>query len=353
MRILITGGCGFVGSNLATLFKDRYPSIELVCFDNLYRRGSELNLKRILQNGIEFVHGDIRNKGDLKRVKAVDIVIDAAAEPSAFAGAGSDLEYVIDTNLNGTINTLYAAREWKAAFIFLSTSRVYPYNQIEKIDLLTTETRFKISKNQSISGVSENGLSEKFPLNGVRSIYGATKLSSEFIIQEFAKNFSINAVINRCGVLTGPHQMGKVDQGVVVLWMARHFWKGSLGYHGFGGTGLQVRDILHVKDLFYLVDYQIKNISKYHGNIFNVGGGNDVSVSLKELTKICENITGNSIDIVNNDEDKPGDIPLYITDNSKITHETGWVPQIGVNQIMEEIFNWIKYNEKDLRPILS
>jgi CDP-paratose 2-epimerase len=353
MRILITGGCGFVGSNLAVLLKEHYSSIDIVCFDNLNRRGSEINLKRILSLGIEFVHGDVRHKEDLKRVKPVDLIIEAAAEPSVLAGSGNDIEYTIDTNLNGTINTLYVAKEWNAGFIFLSTSRVYPYDQIANINLSSTKDRFEISKNQSITGISDKGFSERFPLEGIRSIYGATKLSSEYIIQEFCKNFSMNAVINRCGVLTGPYQMGKIDQGVVVLWMARHYWKGKLGYYGFGGTGLQVRDVLHVRDLFKLIDHQIKNISQYDGNIFNVGGGTDVSVSLKELTQICENLTGNRIDIIQANEDRPGDIPVYITDNSKITAATGWKPEISVNQIMTEIYDWIHINEKDLRPILS
>ena len=353
MRILITGGCGFVGSNLAMLFKERYPSYHIICFDNLNRRGSELNLRRLLNYGIEFVHGDIRQKDDLKRVGQVDLIIEAAAEPSVLAGASGDIEYLIDTNLNGTINALYMANQWKAGFIFLSTSRVYPYDQLEKIKYTVGETRFKISNNQSIEGLTENGLTESFPLEGVRSLYGATKLSSEYLIQEFCKNFGLNAVINRCGVLTGPYQMGKIDQGVVVLWMARHYWKGNLGYIGFGGEGLQVRDMLHVRDLFELVDIQVRNLKQYNGQIFNVGGSNDVSVSLKELTTWCETITGNVININKVSENRPADIPIYLTDNSKITAHTGWKPTISTEQILSEIFKWIHENEKDLRPILA
>ncbi len=353
MRILITGGCGFVGSNLAMLFKERYPSFKIVCFDNLNRRGSELNLKRLLNHGIEFVHGDIRQKDDLKRVGEVDLIIEAAAEPSVLAGAGGDIEYLIDTNLNGTINALYMAKLWNAGFIFLSTSRVYPYDQLEQVKYTTGETRFEIADDQIIPGLTKNGLTEAFPLEGVRSLYGATKLSSEYLIQEFCKNFGLHAVINRCGVLTGPYQMGKIDQGVVVLWMARHFWKGNLGYIGFGGEGLQVRDMLHVRDLFELVDYQIKNLKKYSGQIYNVGGSTEVSVSLKELTNWCEKITGNRILINKVAENRPADIPIYLTDNTKITAETTWKPQIGTKQILTEIYNWIHENEKDLRPILA
>jgi len=353
MRILITGGCGFVGSNLAMLFKDRYPAYHIICFDNLNRRGSELNLRRILNHGIEFVHGDIRQKDDLKRIGHVDLIIEAAAEPSVLAGAGGDIEYLIDTNLNGTINALYLANKLNAGFIFLSTSRVYPYDQLEKINYKKGKSRFEISSNQTIPGLTISGISESFPLEGVRSLYGATKLSSEYLIQEFCKNFGLHAVINRCGVLTGPYQMGKIDQGVVVLWMARHYWKGSLGYIGFGGEGLQVRDMLHVKDLFELVDIQIKNLKKYSGQIFNVGGSTEVSISLNELTTWCEKITGNTITINKVVENRPADIPIYITDNGKITAETGWAPKIRTEQILSEVYQWIHENEKDLRPILA
>ncbi len=353
MKILITGGCGFVGSNLAILLKTRYPTYTIICFDNLSRRGSELNLKRLLAHDIKFIHGDIRHKADLQKTGPVNLIIEAAAEPSVLAGAGSDIQYLIDTNLNGTINALYMAKEWQAGFIFLSTSRVYPINNLEKIEYTQTDNRLVIADNQTITGITNKGINENFPLVGVRSLYGATKLSSEYLIQEFAYNFGIKAVINRCGVLTGPYQMGKIDQGVVVLWMAKHFWKGNLDYIGFGGQGLQVRDILHVTDVFELVDYQIKNINTYNGNIFNVGGGSQTSISLKELTLLCQNISGNTINITSKTENRHADIPIYITDNTKITSETNWKPTIGVTQIMTEIFEWIKKDEKDLKSILA
>ena len=125
MRILITGGCGFVGTNMAMLFKDRYPEYEIIVFDNLKRRGAELNLRLLLNKGIKFVHGDIRQKDDLKSVGQFDLLIEAAAEPSVLAGSANDLEYLVDTNLNGTINALYVAKIWGAGFVYLSTSRVY------------------------------------------------------------------------------------------------------------------------------------------------------------------------------------------------------------------------------------
>lgn len=352
-NILITGGAGFVGSALAFELKISNADLQIFCLDNLKRRGSELNIPRLKKAGIVFVHGDIRNKEDFDGLPPIDLIIEASAEPSVLAGINSSPDYLLNTNLVGTINCLNFALKNKSNFIFLSTSRIYPIKNIEKIAYEENATRFNIIKNQTLVGVSENGIDENFALNGTRSLYGASKLTSELIIQEYAETYGLKTVINRCGVLTGPWQMGKIDQGVVVLWAARHFWKKKLSYIGYGGTGKQVRDILHTKDLYRLIDWQINNINKINGEIYNVGGGTDVSVSLVELTHLCENITGNKILIDAVSETRQADIPVYITDNSKITSISGWKPEIKPFQIMTEIIDWIGKNEKDLESILN
>lgn len=351
--ILITGGCGFVGSNLCLQFKTKYPQSKVIAFDNLKRRGSELNISRLKNAGIEFIHGDIRIKSDLELVCKVDIIIDAAAEPSVLAGISESPDYLINTNFNGTYHTLELARKYNAAFIFLSTSRIYPIAALENISTTERSNRLEISENQCKDGISEYGISEKFPLDGARSLYGSSKLASELFVQEYQALFGIKTVINRCGVLTGPYQMGKVDQGVVVLWMARHFWKGKLSYIGYGGKGLQVRDILHIDDLFDLLDFQINNLDKVTGNIFNVGGGREISVSLKELTLYCEKITGNIIDIAEVPEARTADIPIYISDCRKVKNSCNWQPQRNVEKILTDIYTWIKENEEQLKPILN
>ena len=354
MKILITGGCGFVGSNLAVLFKQYYNHCEVYCLDNLSRRGSEINLKKVLASGGVFVHGDVRIRTDFERIPKVDIVIDAAAEPSVLAGkVPGELENLIDTNLNGTINTLHFAKQHQAAIIFLSTSRVYPYNTLAEANLVATESRFNLSNSQHYVGLSEKGVSESYPLEGVRSLYGVTKLASEYFVQEFNYNFGIPAVINRCGVLSGPYQMGKIDQGVIVLWMAKHFWKGKLSYIGYGGKGQQVRDVLHIRDLFRLLQWQISNLSIQKAQIFNVGGGIEYSVSLSELTSLCSSISGNSIEITSNTENRPGDLPIFVTDNSLITKFSNWKPEISVKTLLEEVHDWIVKDQESLKSILS
>jgi CDP-paratose 2-epimerase len=352
-KILITGGAGFVGSSLASSIKKKHPGYSITCMDNLKRRGSELNIPRLRELGINFLHGDIRNREDFDNVDAdTTTIIEASAEPSVMAGLAGSPDYLVNTNLMGTINCLYLAARLKSDFIFISTSRVYPIDSINKAAFSESDTRFSFDTNQQLKGISEKGIAEDFPIEGPRSLYGATKLASEFLLQEFQQFYNIRTVVNRCGVLTGPWQMGKVDQGVIVLWVARHFWKKELGYFGYGGKGKQVRDILHVDDLFNLIDYQVHHMDEMNGHLFNVGGGPEISVSLKELTAICEKVTGNKIPIKEVEEDRQADIRIYITDNSRVTNRTGWKPQTGVEQIVRDIYKWIQENEVLLKPIL-
>jgi len=353
MKYLITGGAGFVGSSLAIRLKNNYPKSQVICLDNLKRRGSELNLPRLRKLGVDFIHGDIRNKEDFSGIGEVDVIVECSAEPSVLAGYNSSAGYVVNTNLFGTVNCLEFARKSKAGFIMLSTSRVYPINPINSLNFSEAEARFELLDEQKLPGSSGEGITEEFPLTGVRSLYGATKLASELLILEYSEMYGIDAVINRCGVITGPWQFGKVDQGVVVLWVARHFWKQPLNYIGYGGEGKQVRDILHIDDLFRLIDLQVNRLEDMSGSTFNVGGGKDVSVSLRELTQLSEKYTGNSIPIEGIKENRQGDIRIYITDNANVFKATGWKPAIGMESIIEEISEWIKENKNKLEGVLA
>ena len=243
-KILITGGSGFVGSNLAVSSKLKYPKVKVIALDNLCRRGSELNIIRLKKNDIEFIHGDIRSPEDLELKEKIDLIIECSAEPSVLSGYGGSPGYVIDTNLTGSINCFELARKNKADIVFLSTSRVYPYGGINNLKVVEDDTRFKWQNEQdeNIKGWSEEGIDVNFPLEGPRSMYGATKLCSEIILKEYISMYGLRGVVNRCGVIAGPWQFGKVSQGVFTLWMLAHFFKKPLKYIGFGGCGKQVRD---------------------------------------------------------------------------------------------------------------
>lgn len=353
MVILVTGGAGFVGSNLALSFKSKYPDFRVICFDNLKRRGSELNLVRLRQANIEFIHGDLRVKSDLESVGEVDVIIDAAAEPSVLAGINEGLDYLIQTNFIGTCHLLDFANKHGATFIFLSTSRVYPIESLSEVNYGVSDSRFEIMKDQNLAGFTLQGVGEDFPLLGSRSFYGSSKLASELFVEEYNKISGLKTVVNRCGVISGPYQMGKVDQGLMVLWMAKHFWKKELSYIGFGGEGKQVRDVLHIDDLFELIDWQLHHIDSINGQTFNVGGGLRNSCSLLELTKLCQEVTGNEISISSVKDTRAADIPIYITNNAKVNQQTDWSPKRDLRLLLNDIHQWFLENEAQLKPILS
>jgi CDP-paratose 2-epimerase len=349
--VLVTGGAGFVGSAMALGLKASYPESRVIALDNLKRRGSELNLQRFREMDIEFVHGDIRNPEDLDpQVLAPNLILECSAEPSVLAGYSSP-GYVLQTNLVGTINCLELARKTGADFVFFSTSRVYPIERICQLKYIETDSRFQLTE-QDISGASVAGIAEDFPLEGARSLYGATKLASELLITEYAAAYGLRSVINRCGVLTGPWQMGKADQGVFALWMLAHYFERSLKYIGFGGSGKQVRDFLHIADLVDLVRLQLQHFDQIDGETFNVGGGHGNALSLLETTQICREISGRTIPVNASEEKRPGDIPIFITDIDKISRRLGWQPQRDAHQTLNDIYQWIDQWADVLQRIL-
>src|SRR6476469_3726400 len=314
-RILITGGAGFVGSNLALSFKRDRADATVIAFDNLKRRGSELALARLRAGGVEFMHGDVRSPGDLAQAGPADILIEASAEPSVFAGYQGDPNYIVETNLFGAAHCLEHARKHGAALVFLSTSRVYSIEALRALPLERGETRFTLKSGSQQPGLSAAGIAEGFSTGGHRALYGTSKLAAELLIEEYRAMYGLRTIVNRCGVISGPWQMGKVDQGFFVVWLARHLFGGRLGYTGFGGEGLQVRDVLHVSDLYDLVQLQLRDLPRYDGALFNVGGGRERSVSLRELTTMCRERSGREFELDMRAETAPADVPYYITDN--------------------------------------
>jgi CDP-paratose 2-epimerase len=173
------------------------------------------------------------------------------------------------------------------------------------------------------------------------------------LIEEYREAFGLRAIVNRCGVLTGPWQMGKVDQGVFVLWMAAHYFSKSLEYTGFGGSGKQVRDLLHIDDLIRLVTYQLEHFDDLEAEVFNVGGGANCSLSLLETTELCREISGRTIDIKQTPAERPADVAIFITDSTKVMQRTGWSPQKTAKSTLEDIYRWIRNNDSSLRSVLS
>jgi CDP-paratose 2-epimerase len=352
VRVLITGGAGFVGANVGVGLASRHPDWEVVALDNLHRRGSGLNLPRLEAASVRFLRGDVREPSDLMAVEAIDALVECSAEPSALAGLEGDTAYPVHTNLTGAYNCLELARRDGAQFLFLSTSRVYPFSTLNSIAYEETATRFELADAQEVPGVSPAGISERFPIDGPRTLYGATKLAAELLVTEYATAFDLMTVIDRCGVIAGPWQMGKVDQGVFTFWMLHHYFGKPLRYIGYGGEGKQVRDLLHVEDLIELIDEQLLDPGHWAGVTANVGGG-ERSLSLLETTRICRELTGNEVPIEADLETRYGDVPIYVSDCEMLFRHTSWRPRLSARRVLSDILDWIATNAEQVGEALG
>jgi CDP-paratose 2-epimerase len=352
MRVLVTGGAGFVGGSVAVHLAGR-RDCEVIALDNLRRRGSELILPRLAAAGVSFVHGDVREPADLAAVGPVDALVECSAEPSVLAGVDGGLDYLVRSNLVGAYNSLEHCRAHGAQLVFCSTSRVYPHTRLAGLALEETETRFVAAADQEQPGVSAAGISEAFPLDGPRTFYGATKLAAELLVAEYAHVFGLRTVVNRFGVIAGPWQMGKVDQGIVAFWLAAHRFGRPLSYIGFGGSGKQVRDVLHVDDAAALIVRELDEPDLFAGAVVNAGGGAAGSVSLLELTELCRAATGRETPVTSSDETRPGDVPWYVSDCGRLQTLCGWRPTRTPEQVVADVGTWVAEHEDDLRPVLA
>lgn len=351
-RILITGGAGFVGSNLAVALKGRHPRWDVIALDNLHRGGSALNLPRLRDSGVRFVEGDVRDPEALLTLPAPDVLVECSAEPSVLSGVDGDTAYLVHTNLTGAYNCLELVRRCGAGLVFLSTSRVYPTATLGAARVEEVETRLELAAEQPAAGISADGVSEDLSLSGARTLYGTTKLAAELLIEEYRAMFGVRAVVDRFGVIAGPWQMGKAEQGVFTHWMLCHHFGRPLSYIGYGGRGKQVRDLLHVDDAVDLIEEQLLDLAAWDGEVLNVGGGRDCSLSLLEATAICRDLTGNEVPIDVVGETRPGDVPVYISDCAALFGRTGWRPRRTPEEVLADIHGWIAANEERLAPIL-
>jgi CDP-paratose 2-epimerase len=337
MKILVTGGCGFVGTNLCLFFKKK--KFKIFSLDNLSKIGSTYNYNILKKNKIKNYKIDIKDYKKIIKLPKFDLIIDCCAE-AAVEISKKDIDRVVNTNLIGTLNILKKAKQDKTKIIFLSSSRVYSIESINKL--------VSINKKIKRPFISKFKINEKFNTTEPKSIYGLTKLASEMFIQEFSYAFGIKYLINRCGVISGPLQFGKVDQGFLSLWVWRHIIKKKLNYIGYGGHGNQIRDVIHILDLCELIEKQIKNMNKKYNLTFTVGGSNKSFTSLKNLTKICEKITNNKIKISKKPKTSIYDIPYYVSDNTSVSKTYNWSPKRNINDIVLDVFKWLSSNKSEL-----
>jgi len=344
MKLLITGILGFVGSNLAKQILLDYPGFKVFGIDNFSRKGCFYNVQNLLSLGISFSHGDLRTQSDLEILPKADWVIDCAANPSVLAGLDGDSSsrQLMEHNLLGTINLLEYCKRNKAGLILLSTSRVYSASLLSDLPVMSSGNRFEL-RDCNIAGLSCRGISEDFSTSAPISLYGASKLASEALILEYGECFDFPVWINRCGVLAGAGQFGKADQGIFSYWVHSFREKKPLKYIGFNGTGHQVRDTLHPKDLVSLLSKQIMKPNLDAPKITNVGGGIENSMSLKELSNWCEDRFGPN-NVIASEDKRPMDAPWIVMDNTTAQYKWDWHVSSKIEQILDEIGYYAEKN---------
>ncbi len=339
MKILITGACGFVGSSLAECLLERHDGLSIVGIDNLARPGSELNRSRLAKMGVAFRHGDIRAASDFESLPPADWVIDAAANPSVLAGVGGGgtSRQLFENNLSSLVNVLEYAKTHQAGVVLLSTSRVYSIHALAALPLCSDGTAFALDTSRDLPpGVSARGIGVGFPTTAPISLYGSTKLASEAIALEYQEAFGLPVWIDRCGVLAGAGQFGTPDQGIFAYWINAHLRRRPLRYIGFEGTGRQVRDAFHPRDLAALLDSQMGTERSGGQRVYTAGGGPESSMSLAGLTAWCDAHFGPHAPAADL-RPRPYDVPWLVMDNRDAQRDFGWAPATPLHAILEGI----------------
>ena len=343
MRILISGVCGFVGSTLARALAESGAGHTLCGFDNFIRPGSETNRAELKRLGVKLFHGDLRAPSDLETLPAVDWVIDAAANPSVLAGVDgrTSSRQLIEHNLGGTVNMLEFCKQHRAGFILLSTSRVYSIAPLAALKMDVARDAFRpaaaSAENVLPAGVSAAGVSEEFATLAPISLYGATKLASEALALEYGETFGLPVFVNRCGVLAGAGQFGRADQGIFAYWINAWRARRPLKYIGFGGTGHQVRDCLHPRDLLPALEKQLAAPKLGAAErIANFSGGVASAMSLRQLSDWCGGKLG-AHPVASDTTPRPFDIPWIVLDSAKAQRVWGWQPATPTAAILDEI----------------
>lgn len=342
--VLITGGAGFIGCNLAErLLGSREISVRI--FDNLSRAGVKANLawlKNKSHGNLEAIEGDVRNPDAVRKaVEGVSEIYHFAAQVAVTTSVENPaLDF--EVNATGTFNVLDAARRSKQRPFFLFTSTNKVYGALESVAVVPETTHYR-AKATGFKGVNE---SEKLDFH---SPYGCSKGTADQYVRDFARIYGLPTVVFRMSCIAGPRQFGNEDQG----WVA-HFLYSVLAEKRISiyGDGLQVRDVLHVHDL---IDAMIKVREQQritHGQIYNVGGGPQRAFSVLEMLDAIESVTGKAARI-EHCAVRPGDQPLYVSDTAKLERDTGWRPRRDIAAILTDIREFWRQNNKAAEPHLE
>jgi CDP-paratose 2-epimerase len=337
MRLLITGGCGFLGSNLAS--HAIAQSMDLCVFDSLYRFGAAQNLLWLRRQGkFEFAHGDIRNPHDVSRIVArirPDIVFHLAGQV-AMTTSIDDPRMDFETNALGTLNLLEAVRAHapQAGVFYSSTNKVYG-------DL--AQYRYEELATRYLCVDKPRGFDEATPLD-FHSPYGCSKGSADQYLRDYHRIFGLRTVVFRHSSMYGGRQFATADQGWIGWFCqmaaeTRHGLRGEP--FGIAGNGKQVRDVLHADDMIGLYFCTAAKLDGAAGQAFNVGGGIDNSLSLLELFALLERAIGRPLDY-RRGPPRESDQRVFVADIAKISALTGWTPQVSAEAGVERMLDWVE-----------
>lgn len=334
MKLLITGGCGFLGSNLAS--HAIKSGIDVIVFDNLSRFGSTENLKWLQSIGkFTFVHGDVRNKNDVTRLitKYMPDNIFHLAGQVAMTTSIENPQMDFEVNVGGSLNILEAVRLFNpdCGIIYSSTNKVY--GDLEQFNYRETNTRYECIENP-------NGFDESIQLS-FHSPYGCSKGAADQYMLDYARIFGLKTVVFRHSSMYGGRQFATYDQGWIG-WFCQKAVEASRGNKNsftISGNGKQVRDVLHADDMISLYFSTLSNLDKARGNAFNVGGSIVNSLSLLELFKILEDVSSNQLNYIQLPV-RESDQKVFVADIKKIMTLTKWAPQVSAVDGVHRMFNW-------------
>lgn len=336
--ILITGGAGFIGINASKYFSDNGWQVTIL--DNFSRKGTRLNIELLKENysKIKVVEGDTRYDLDsLKElVEKNDVCLHLAAQVAVTTSVINPRED-FEINALGTFNVLEAVRQSvkKPIVIYSSTNKVY--GGLEDEDVVEGEIRYDFKN-------LDKGVNEKKCLD-FHSPYGCSKGTADQYVRDYSRIYNLRTVVLRQSCIYGQHQLGIEDQG----WVAWFLIAGLFGKNvTIYGNGKQVRDLLYVDDLVRAYELVIKNIPKTSGQIYNVGGGYNNSLSLLQFLDIIKNEVGLELKYSFSDW-RPGDQPIFISDNNKLLEHTGWKPSIDTVSGIKKLALWLKDNKEILK----
>jgi CDP-paratose 2-epimerase len=328
MKVLITGGCGFIGTNAALGFLR--SGDQPICMDNLQRVGVEENMALLSKAGAEIIRGDVRNADDFDRIPEVDAVIHLAANPAIPLSFRYPV-YDFKINAYGSINVLeFARRRGGLPCILISTNKVYT-DELNKLPMIEEPTRYRWKEIEA--------LDEHCPVDGLglypKSPYGVSKTAADLYFQEYGHHFGVPTAVFRLSCCYGLYQKGVQDQGWID-WFCR---AKKFGYPlTIFGNGKQVRDALWGGDLAELFVLSIHNFDKVNRRVFNVGGGPENTLSLLELIQFLESMDGEPMQVRYAPWRKADQI-IYVSNIEAIRKATGWKPKMGVWQGVQELYN--------------